>query len=266
MKNPLLPALITSGLLPLASQAALIATENFDYADGNIAGQTGGTGWTYERTDEAGAPTQTPSNWNNTFGGQTQVVSTTLVTSNNGANREFGGATEGTGASNEREGAFRADGVLFFSVIYSPTTANQWGGVSSMDFGEERIFWGAPGGANGGNFFGVDVVGSGQTNSTIPVITGGTYLLIGMLDFDNDLLGLWVNPDGTDTATSFDVSRAYTGTNWSSSLRLASGHTSTWDNLRVGTTFADVMQVPEPSTSLLGLAGAALLMGARRRI
>lgn len=265
VKNPLLPALITSGLLPLASQAALIATENFDYADGNVAGQTGGTGWNYERTNEAGAPAQTASNWNNTSGSP-QVVSTTLVTSNNGAHREFGGVTEGTGStSNEREGAFRGEGVLFFSVIYSPTTANQWGGVSSMDFGTERIFWGAPGGGNGGNFFGIDVVGSGQTNSTIPVVTGGTYLLIGMLDFDSDLLGLWVNPDGTDTATTFDVSRAYTGGNWSSALRLASGHTSTWDNLRVGTTFADVMQVPETSTSLLGLAGAALLM-ARRRI
>ena len=266
VKNPFLPALITSGLLPLASQAALIATENFDYADGNVAGQTGGTGWNYERTNEAGAPAQTASNWNNTFGSQTQIVSSALVTSGNGAHREFGGVTEGTGStSNEREGAFRADGVFFFSVSYTPTTANQWGGVSSLDFGTERIFWGAPGGGNGGNFFGIDVVGSGQTNSTISVVTGQTYTLIGMLDFDSDLLGLWVNPDGADTASSFDVSRAYTGTNWSSSLRLASGHTSTWDNLRVGTTFADVLPVPEPSTSLLGLAGAALLL-VRRRI
>jgi hypothetical protein len=257
--------LITSGLLPVASQAALIATENFNYADGNIAGQAGGTGWNYERANENDAPPQTASNWNNTFGGQVQVVSSALVTGGNGAHREFGGVTEGTGSnSNEREGAFRADGALFFSVSYTPTTANQWGGVSSMDFGTERIFWGAPGGGNGGNFFGIDETGVGQTNSTIPVVTGETYMLIGMLDFDNDLLGLWVNPDGSDTAATFDVSRAYTGTNWSSALRLASGHTSTWDDLKVGTTFADVAPVPEPSVSLLGLAGAALL--ARRRI
>lgn len=265
VKYPSLPALITSGLLPVASQAAVIATENFSYGNGNIAGQTGGTGWNYERNDEPAAPAQTASNWNDTFGGA-QVVSSALVTSNSGAHREFGGITEGTGGtSNEREGAFRGSGAMFFSVTYTPTTGNQWGGVSSYDFGTERLFWGAPGGGNGGNFFGIDESGVGQTNSTIPVITGQTYTLIGMLDFDNDLLGLWVNPDGSDTAASFDVSRAYTGGNWSSALRLASGHTSTWDNLTVGTSFADVAPVPEPSASLLGLAGAALLAARRRR-
>lgn len=264
MKYPSLPALITTGLLPVASHAAVIGTESFDYADGNIAGQTGGTGWDYERTDEAEAPAQTASNWNDTFGGA-QVVGSALVTSGSGAHREFGGITEGTGSdSNEREGAFRGDGAMFFTVTYTPTTANQWGGVSSLDFGAERIFWGAPGGDPGGNFFGIDESGVGQTVSAIPVMTGQTYTLIGMLDFDNDLLGLWVNPDLTDTATSYDVSRAYTGGNWSSALRLASGHTTIWDDLKVGTSFADVAPVPEPSVSLLGLAGAALLTRRRR--
>lgn len=267
VKYPLLPVLITSGLLPVASQAALIATENFNYADGNIAGRDGGTGWDYERTDEPGAPAQSASNWNNTFGAP-QVVSSALVTSGNGAHREFGGPTEGRdGATNEREGAFRATGAMFFSVSYTPTTANQWGGVSSYDFNvdnPEKIFWGAPGGGNGGNFFGIDEAGVGQTNSTIPVVTGQTYTLIGMLDFDNDLLGLWIDPDGADTAATADVSRAYTASNWSTALRFASGHTSTWDDIRVGTTFADVMPVPEPSVSLLGLAGVALLVTRRR--
>ncbi|WP_193214046.1 PEP-CTERM sorting domain-containing protein [Luteolibacter marinus] len=264
MKHSFLPALITTGLIPAASHAALIATENFDYSNGSIAGQSGGTGWNYERTDEPAAPAQTASNWNDTFG-DAQVVSTALVTSGSGAHREFGGITEGTGGdSNEREGAFRGTGTMFFSVSYTPNTANQWGGVSSYDFGTERIFWGAPGGTPGGNFFGIDVAGD-QTVSTIPVVTGQTYTLIGMLDFDNDLLGLWVDPDGSDTVTSHDVSAAYTGGNWSSALRLASGHESTWDDLRVGTTFADVAPVPEPSTGLLGLAAAGLLFTRRRR-
>lgn len=268
VKYPSLPALLTSGLLPVASQAAVIATENFNYGDGNIAGQTGGTGWNYERTDEPAAPAQTASNWNDTFGGA-QVVSSALVTSGSGAHREFGGITEGTGGdSNEREGAFRGTGAMFFSVTYTPTTGNQWGGVSSYDFtgpNAEKIFWGAPGGAPGGNFFGIDESGVGQTVSTIPVVTGQTYTLIGMLDFDNDLLGLWVNPDDTDTATSYDVSRIYGGGNWSTALRLASGHTTIWDDLTVGTSFIDVAPVPEPSASLLGLAGAALLTLRRRR-
>jgi hypothetical protein len=35
--------------------------------------------------------------------------------------------------------------------------------------------------------------------------------------------------------------------------------------LTVGTEFVDVVPVPEPSTSLLGLAGALLLVNRRRR-
>jgi hypothetical protein len=272
VKTPLTPILILSGFLPLAGQAtaALIATENFDYADGSVVGQSGGTGWNYERTDEAGAPPQTASNWNNVFGAH-QIVSSTLVTNNGGVLREFGGVTEGTGgSSNEREGAFRADGVMFFSTSFTvgsmlPAGQNQWAGVSSYDFGSERIFFGMPGQTGDTRFFGIAAPGFGADSfSTIPVIAGQTYTIVGMLDFDSDTLGLWVNPDGSDTATSFDVSKAYNGTNWSSSLRFASGTSVTWDNVKVGTTFGDVA-VPEPSTGLLGMIPVALLIIRRRR-
>ncbi|MCW1884920.1 hypothetical protein OKA04_09290 [Luteolibacter flavescens] len=268
MKPSFLPLFLISGLLPLASQAALIATERFDYADGSVVGQTGGTGWNYERNDEPAAPPQSPSNWNNEFGTHS-IVSSALVTNSGGVRREFGGATEGTGSdSNEREGAFRASGTMFFSVSYTAVTAGQWSGVSSYDFsgpGAEKIFWGAPGGGNNGAFFGIDVNGSGQTISTIPVVTGQTYTLVGMLDFDADVVALWVNPDSNDTATSYDVSRPYTGGNWSTALRLASGNQVRWDDLLVGTSFSDVVAVPETSVPLLGLAGAALLLKRRRR-
>ena len=44
VKNPLLPALIVSGLLSLASQAAPTTPGNFDHAGGNVAGPCGGAG------------------------------------------------------------------------------------------------------------------------------------------------------------------------------------------------------------------------------
>lgn len=269
MKNPLVSSLIAYGFLTLASQAALIATEGFDYADGSVVGQTGGTGWNYERTDEPGAPAQSPSNWNSAFGAH-QIVSSTLVTNNGGVLREFGGATEGTGGtSNEREGAFRASGVMFFSTSITvaemlPEGQNQWAGVSSFDFGSERIFFGMPGQTGATRYFGIAAPGFGaDTMGTIPVVAGTTYTIVGMLDFDNDQLGLWVNPDGTDTATSFDVSKAYNGTNWSSALRFASGTSVAWDNVRVGTTFGDV--VPEPSAPLMALGAAGVFFLIRRR-
>ena len=85
-----------------------------------------------------------------------------------------------------------------------------------------------------------------------------------MLDFDNDLLALWVDPDGGDSAASHDVSMAYAGDNWSTGLRFASGTSVTWDDVRVGTSFADVT-VPEPSVPLLALGTAGMVCLLRRR-
>ena len=270
MKFPFLPVLIAAASLPLATQAAVIATEGFAYADGSVVGQTGGTGWNYERTDEPGAPAQTASNWNDAFGTHSITVGA-LVTNNGGVFREFGGITEGTGStSNEREGAFRASGAMFFSTVMtvaamSPEGENQWAGVSSLDFGTERIFFGMPGQTGATRFFGIAAPGFGaDTIGTIPVVGGTTYTIVGMLDFDNDVLGLWVNPDGSDTSSSFDVSKSYNGTNWSSALRLASGTSVTWDNVTVGTAFSDVV-VPEPSSPLLVLGSAGILILLRRR-
>ena len=270
MKNPLLPVFLASAFFPLATHAALIATEDFGYDDGSIVGQAGGTGWNYERTDEPGAPSQLPSNWNNVFGDH-QVLSGQLITNGGGVRREFGGSGEGsTQPGNEREGAFRAEGAMFFSTTMTvdsmlPAGQNQWAGVSSYDFLDERIFFGVPGQSGATRFFGISAPGfGGDTLGSIPVEPGTTYTIIGMLDFDNDLLGLWVNPDGTDTASSFDVSAAYTGGNWSTGLRFASGTTVAWDNVRVGTSFADVT-VPEPSAPLLALGTAGLFFLVRRR-
>lgn len=269
MKSPFLPLLIAAASLPLATQAAIIATEDFNYTDGSVVGQTGGTGWNYERTNEPGAPAQTASNWNNAFGAHS-ITTGALVTNNGGVLREFGGITEGTGStSNEREGAFRASGTMFFSTTISfaamsPEGQNQWAGVSSYDFGSERIFFGMPGQTGATRFFGIAAPGFGaDTIGTIPVTAGTTYTIVGMLDFDNDLLGLWVNPDGSDSSSSYDVSKAYAGTNWSSALRFASGTAVTWDNVVVGTTFSDV--VPEPASPLLALGSAGILILLRRR-
>ena len=269
MKAPFVSSLVLLGLLPFASEAALIATEAFNYPDGSVADLSGGTGWAYERTDEAGAPAQSPSDWDNVFG-NSQVVSSTLVTNNSGAKREFGGASEGAGfPSNEREGAFRGTGAMFFSASMNianllPAGQGQWCGVSSYDFGTERIFWGMPGQATETRFFGIEAPGFGSALSTIPIQSSVDYTILGMLDFDTNLLALWINPDGNDTVSTYDVSLAYTGGNWSSALRFASGTSVTWDDVKVGTDFSDVT-VPEPSVPLLALSTLGSLVLLRRR-
>lgn len=235
--------------------ATVIGTEPFAYPDGDIVGQTGGTGWDYLRTAEPDAAPQQASNWNNVSAAP-QVLNGTLQTNNSSARREFGGITEGADAgSNEREGAFRAEGTVYFAVDYSLDTllaegTNQWSGFSSYDFGTERIFFGVPGQATAQRFFGI-AGSAGQKVGTIPVEAGVTYRLIGAVDFAQDQVKLWVNPDSADfdegAESSADVFLPYTGTNWASGVRLGSGDggfTTTWDNLQVSDSLTDLLPAP----------------------
>lgn len=260
---------IKSTLLCLAffavpAWAAVIGVENFDYPNGGIEGLTGGEGWNYQRTVEAGAAAQLPSDWDN-VGGTPQVVSGALRTSDSSAKREFGGATEGSDAgSNEREGAFRGTGVVFVGVDYKIDSllaegTSQWSGLSSYDFDAERLFFGLPGQTTAERYFGIG--GAANALSTIPVEAGVTYRLVAAVDFDSDLVKLWINPDGQDydngTETSADITAAYADSNWFSALRLGSGDgfTTTWDNLAVAQQLSDVIgTVPTVTGSLELLA------------
>ena len=53
-------AVLTSSL---SAQAVPVGSDAFDYADGTVVGQTGGTGWAYERTEEPTAGPSSASNW-----------------------------------------------------------------------------------------------------------------------------------------------------------------------------------------------------------
>ncbi|GAA5482740.1 PQQ-dependent sugar dehydrogenase [Haloferula sargassicola] len=230
-------------LLGQGSSAQIIGTEAFDYPDGPIDGQTGGTG--FNRNHFLGTITGTTSDWNELFG-TVSVQGGQLVTSEGGALREYNGFREGAGQAvnnddddHERSGTVRASGQVFYRFEMTRTPSAGWGGASSFDFGAERIFFGVPGADAGGDTAGIDHTGEGVSLSNIRVTDNVAYTYVAVLDFDNDLAGLFVNPGPDDYwnpqggQNSADVTRAYTDGYWSSSVRLASGGITLWDNLVV---------------------------------
>ncbi len=230
-------------LLIGAVQAEMIGVDYFDYPNGNIAGKAGGLYWDWNNVTKT--HTGTVSNWNNVFN-TVNVQDGKLVTSNSGARREYNGPSEGTGTNpdtDERLGAFRGTGTVYYGVKMTQEVANPWCGFSGYDFGSERIFFGQP---NGDSYFGIQISGGAKALSTIPVVIGQTYHLVSAIDFDGDQLRLWVNPDGNDwdngaADNSADVTLVYTGSNWNTSVRLASGAQTQWDDCMVATTFSELL-------------------------
>jgi len=256
--------------------AAVIGTESFNYPDGGIIDQTGGTGFDYDNTfanDPFIGHTGSTSDWDSEFNVPT-VSGGALVTHTSGVSREYNGPQENGG--HEWDGAINEEpshdaSAVFCAFDMTRGAGNtQWSGASSYDFGTEKIFFGVLGADSANGTIGIEESGVGHTLGNIQLAQGRTYRIVTVLDYDNDLLGLFVDPDGadfwdmSDGSNSADVTRAYTGTNWSTAIRLASGQQVTWDNLIVATGPADV-GVPEPCTVGLIAIGSLGLVRRRRR-
>jgi hypothetical protein len=251
MKKPVPIAMAASALAITPLSAVIIGSEDFTYANGNIANLSGGTGFNYDNFDKA--VTAFPSDWD--VNGTPTVSGNTLVTNGNWAKREYNGTVEGAGnATNdgqdnhERSGAIRNSGRVFYRFTCTRGAGISWSGASSYDFGTERVFFGVPGGngTTGGLEWGCQVSGGAIYRSGIPA-DSNTHTFVTVIDYDRDYIGIWVDPvvtdfyDPTNGSNSADAGGVYTGTNWSTAVRLASSGTAdtTWDNLSVVTTPAE---------------------------
>lgn len=239
MKIPRHFALAAALLLTATPAAAdIIGVEQFEYPDGAIAGSSGGTFWDYKNTSPVGHG-GVASTWDN-LASAPQVTAGRLVTSGNSAvKREYRGANETEGAVNDANVAKQ----VFFRVTVTTgpsVSAADYFGISSMDFGTEKIYFGKRGGSA---TWGVEEVGVGGTDGSVTIAPNTTYTLVAIVDFANDFIRLYVNPDlngpqpgpGSAAAT-----RAYTGTNWSTAVRFAAGTAVTWDDLAVATEWEDL--------------------------
>jgi hypothetical protein len=237
------PALNTS--TPAPGNLALIGADDFTYDDGGIAGQAGGTGFDFDNNplnDSFVGHTTRVSDWDSLTGAPS-MSGGKLLTQDNGAKREFNGFSEGIAVNgDEHIGAVNHDNdakAVFLRADLTRGTDVTWSGISSLDFGTQRLFFGVPWstGPSGSREFGIEESNISTTfNTTNPIIpvSGRTYTIVAKIDFPNDLLTLWVNPDLTKTEAENPpyLTRVYTGGNWSTAMLLSSGGTTptAWDH------------------------------------
>ena len=242
MKTFVLHACALLTLTALSAQAEIIGVETFDYPNGNVASQNGGTFWDYKNTAPAGR-SGTASTWD--------VITNTptfnagqLVTSGNAvAKREYNGNSESDGAISDANVAktvyYRVSVTTGSSVL-----AGDYFGISSVNAGTEVFYFGKRGGST---TFGVEQVGVGGTNGGFIIQADQTYTLVVQVDLPGDRIRLYVNPNLSvaqgSNALALVADQFYNGTAASTGVRFAAGTGSTpirWDNLVVATTWEEL--------------------------
>ena len=269
-----------------------------DYPTDHLAGQGSGTGsgftsaWVQDptlnsRTNlywHADGGTASAGSYTRADGGQ-GTYSTLATTAGQATYQTDAGATGRVSYQRNFTTGSNAPATLYVSTLI---TFDGSGGVSlgfqSSNGTDNRPF--QFGVNQAGNFF-----ASGYANGSDPGVTSataysaGTYFVVAGFQNDgstNDSISLWINPALTGLGTAdlvLDGASAGASTNFYVSQNggfsvqgvvldfkssgASAGSTSV-DEIRIGTTLADVGVIPEPSSALLLIAATGLL-GIRRR-
>lgn len=246
-KHTPLNALTCAALLGSAalSQAAVLVSEDFSYANGSLNGQSGGTGfsnaWTSTTNVSGGVATGNASSTRtlSTSFGTTGTVWVSFdwgYTSTPSEGASFGGLTfyAGTGPESEKQ-----------------LVGNTWPGV-----GHDR--WGTNGAT-------ISLV------SSVGMKTGVAKITLGGEGANNDMIQVWVGATGSPVDVSGAALLTASGRDLENidGIRINgqdfSGDPGAgFDNLLIGTTMLDVDAVPEPSAALLGGLGMLALLRRRR--
>lgn len=243
------------------SQAQLLTYEGFDYSEGSVADRSGGTGWTGAWTAVGTAPATV------------QTTSLSYSTLETAGNKVYLSPTSNTSGAS-RTFANLDSGTVYMSFLGNLDEGIRFFGFRLFDGETERAFVGK---RQGLSVWELTSPGASLGPTTTAVTLDTTFFFVLRIDFNasgsNERLRLYMNPTvgatepGTASAdiisaSSFQINK----------LDLAAGFTSGtnttargwFDEIRIGTTYADVTPVPEPTTGVLIGAGIALLAILRR--
>lgn len=253
---------LAAGALATSSQAAVLVSEPFNYADGTpIVGQTPPIGGTWAAHSGANGPVTV----NN---GSINVVQGASSTFAQDVNVPFAdGFADGTGTT-----LYASFDVTVSNAAASVTDvyfAHFLQGTSTFD---ERLWVTAPAGASGYRLALTNGSTALATNTgavkSDDLAFGTTYKIVMSYSYDSLSGSLWINPTSESSPSLTPTDTGFKNAVIAFAFRQGSpsGSTTTTqniDNLMVGTSFADVISVPEPaSLSMLGLGAVAMI---RRR-
>jgi hypothetical protein len=178
----------------------------------------------------------------------------------------------------DRLGSTNSSGTLYYSFAFQltsiPTTATYSFGFTGSSTTYGSTVWLT----NSGTSFSIGLAARTATNAlvydTATFTTNDLIFLVGSYEFvsgatNNDISRLWINPSSADFGANsaplptLDITNVAAGTDLTNGingflLRGANGSPAgTMDELRIGTDWASVTPVPEPSSyAMLALAGA----------
>ena len=263
-----------AGFSPLVGPATaeIIIEEQFDYAAGSLNGQNGGQGFS--------AAWQATSNLQITSPGLTYGA---LETSGNAIT----GLNSGSMMRLFDNTGLTGDGATYwFSMLFAAPEATQSTATSIPSFFANSTgpYAQASGFAVSFNpqtrtnlYMDARIGGSVRTTANVPGTDyyTGSYLVLGRITFSDtanqDRLEVWLDPQltGSPGTPLFNVTGHWVdpGTNNSFFMNKYDAPDRSIDEIRLGTTIADVLPVPEPSAYafLLMTAAGALWMTRRRR-
>jgi hypothetical protein len=247
---------------PTIGRATLLVYEPFDYPAGQLTGANGGVGFASSWGGFRGEfSIQTGNLQTNGFvspGNEAHYLATTYQN----IGRQLSGVYDGASGTD-----------LWASYLTNVASSGAFTSLAIGQLQPGNLHIGILGNGSGPplNNWGMDTFGgAGQVFSNVPVVYGQTVLLVVHIQFltGPDHIDLFVNPTpgappSTPNATKTDLDLGQTLQTQGGYIYLAAyiGNVL-YDDIRIGTTYGDVVPVPEPSAvglTLMALAGVAVL-------
>lgn len=256
------------------SHATLLAYEGFDYSTlTTLSGQSGGTGFAENSTWKSDIPLMTNSTATVSSGSLTAPPNYAGTLTGNRASLASGGTTSQiVRALDETAQLDLGDNnILYFSFITKRDAGTQTfrlydesGTIPSSAYLSAQS-------TSGGN---LSLQGFGTTTTVNSVVTGGATLLwvikvVARKD-DPDQYFVALYDSAAEVPSMEPTSLPYASGTVSHSaiitrIAFTTGSSLQVDEIRIGTTWNDVVPVPEPSALSAGLTALALSMGRRVR-